>query len=612
MNLVIPGLPDELRVVPAGPDGPDDPFRADRIDEWIEWGQKVVDHRRFRWMACEGLIEGLQPEREQEIERLTCSLSPIYCVTMFMHIYETDPERLKRYPWHRKEHGGWLPAVPFPYMVRLFRWLDARLSSEKTPNGMIGKPRRMGMTDWTVNWALAHWLFDQPFSAKFVSRNQSLVYDKGNMDAILQRAIAKLSDAPGNAPVPGWMLPREWDEGAHVSELKIMRPDNKNLIGGEATTGTAGRGGRATVAFIDEAAFIRDLGMILGNVQATAPHVIALSSESVEVSREFVDIKESLENTDPEAVFNMDWWEHPFQDRAWLENERARYEKQGRLHAFAREILREPHAGFDGWMYQDAQNVTVLAENVDPLEHPHGSIVVGIDPGWSDETAIHWMLLDPICGHDTVLESMEARAMPAEFYAAIIAGCDPDDFPEFHFPPYLRDLMEWTRSLPTPRMVCGDPYGYQQRAGRDDSWYARMIRFWEQYNPKIDPQTNRPLVYPIVANWKMDARSLQGRRLSMMHWLRDRNMDGSSRLQFNDTPDVRQTLLALQRSKWQEETDRRITEAKDIYHDEHSHRRSAMEYIAVNREEMLWTAAARPDARTAPKRQQSFAQRSAA
>lgn len=155
--------------------------------------------------------------------------------------------------------------------------------------------------------------------------------------------------------------------------------------------------------------------------------------------------------------------------------------------------------------------------------------------------------------------------------------------------------MAWIRNLDRHgmrvRRVCGDPYGRQSRAGPnaqgvDDSWYGRMIRWWEINNPVKD-EYDQPRVIPILTNWSVkDARSFQGRRQAMMHWLR-------SGLQFNDTPQVRQTLLALQRTRWFE-NEKRITEQKDTYHDIYSHRRSAMEYGAVNREEFLWTAGDRP------------------
>ena len=127
----IVGLPDAIRYMPEGPDGADDPRRVEKIAAWIAWGEQVVAYRKQRWAACEGLIPGLDANKEQERERIICQHSPLYAITMYMHIYETDPIRLKRYPWYRKEHQGWLPAIPFHFHARLIDWLEARYHAEE-------------------------------------------------------------------------------------------------------------------------------------------------------------------------------------------------------------------------------------------------------------------------------------------------------------------------------------------------------------------------------------------------------------------------------------------------------------------------------------------------
>ena len=585
--IQVPGFPADLRVMPPALSGPDDPDREAKVTSWIDWGKRVVEYRTLRWAICEGHVKGFDTQRERATEFTLCQHSPLYAIVMYMHIYETDPDMLEKYPWHRKDHGGWLPAVPFWYQAKMVHWFEDRYQSKDgIKNGMIAKCRRMGATDWAINWALAKWLFASPFTAKFVSRNQRLVYDKGNMDALLQRAIAKLSDAPGNAPIPGWLMPSGWDEEQHVSELKIRRPGSLNLIGGEATTGTAGRGGRATVAFLDEAAVMDHLMHIVGAIQATSPHVIMMSSETLEKSDDFDEIKRRYEQTSSPGLFTIDWWEHPFQNREWLEAEEQRYIENNRHDAFFREILRDPYYGETGWMYADARDRTVETENVEPSDHEHAHIEIGIDPGFRDETAIHWMLVDPVCGMDVLLNTYEASGYPPEYYAIIMAGLDPDDFPEFHFSPYAREFLEWVRSIPAARRICGDPAGTQShggpqlKTGKDDAWYSRLISFWADHGVTQ---------IPIVVNWEMKSgREIQGRRLALMEWLRAKNSAGEHVLRFNNTPEVRATLDAIQKTKWQE-SDKRITEMKDAIHNHYSHRRSALEYLAVNRSEFTWT-----------------------
>src|SRR5690606_11867672 len=137
---------------------------------------------------------------------------------------------------------------------------------------------------------------------------------------------------------------------------------------------------------------------------------------------------------------------------------------------------------------------------------------------------------------------------------------------------------------PQPKMIFGDPYGFRSHAGKiagssakDDSWYSRMRQWWMDNNPNVNPATNKPMVYPIIANTKNesgDTRTYQARRQALMRWMREK-------LIFVDTPEVAHTLKAIQNSRW-EVKETRVSEQKDAKHDRWSHRRSALEFAAVN------------------------------
>ena len=72
-QIIIPGLPEHLRAVPLGPTGADDPDRPQVIQNWLNWAQGVVNHRTWTWAACEGLIDGVDANRQQEICHSTIS-----------------------------------------------------------------------------------------------------------------------------------------------------------------------------------------------------------------------------------------------------------------------------------------------------------------------------------------------------------------------------------------------------------------------------------------------------------------------------------------------------------------------------------------------------------
>jgi phage terminase large subunit len=96
-----------------------------------------------------------------------------------------------------------------------------------------------------VAWALHRWLFFNGFKATFGSRKQTLVDQIGNPDAIFEK-LRLLFYA-----LPWWMQPRAFVD----NEMKLLNRDNGSAITGEAGD-NMGRGGRSSIYFIDEAAFI--------------------------------------------------------------------------------------------------------------------------------------------------------------------------------------------------------------------------------------------------------------------------------------------------------------------------------------------------------------------
>ena len=327
---------------------------------------------------------------------------------------------------------------------------------------------------------------------------------------------------------------------------------------------------------VDEAAFIDNFRLLIGSITQTSPHVILVSSESVETSEEYIEYYKALEAIVPDTLLQLDYWLHPFHDQDWLDTQHERY--AGDEGAFQREIMRQPYAGVSELVYPEASDKTTIPERW-AFDGKHDGFFV-IDPGFDDETAMGLVIEDYEPGRDLVYDGFEARHAPPEFYAAILCGCEDDILDQFTVPPYvMQEAKRWSRmcrDLPA-FTIYGDPAGKQSHAGAD-SWYDRMILFALEHNPRKNPitQMGQPLV--IELNWdRKNAREHQGRRAAMMNWLRQ--------LDFNDNEQARLMLTALQRSRFEENPARgRASEQKTPKHDAHSHRRTALEYGAVNLE----------------------------
>lgn len=598
----IPGLPRDwltenheildLSICPEGPSGieapveflpycPIDPSRQAKVEQWERWAHEVLRYRHGRWMACHGEIPYLDVRKEREKERLLCEhAGPAYFITVWVSVHEAREEQLENHPWQSYAHNGWLPAILYPYQYELLDWIEERANSRGAgANGAVSKSRDMGVTSLLCYAALWRFLFTSPFSAKLISRKEALVDEVGNLDSMMERIATMLFAREGNRSIPDFLLPPGLGP-QHRTFMKIVRPDLPNIVNGESTSSRTGRGGRSTWIYLDEAAFIEELGRVLTAVQATTGHVFVFSSESVQTNETFIRFRERLKELEPRAVKELDFYLHPYHGRDWVIQQWDRYLADDNRHGFFNEIARDPYAGFGGWMYDYArENADALMQEPPPVEtmHERGKLYLAIDPGQKDDTAIHWIFRDYDTETDIVLHTYEASGLPPEYYAAIICGADPDNHPEFTFSERARDLIEWVNTLPEPRMIFGDPYGASAHLAKDDTFYTRMVKFWRAHNPHRSGEHGR--IYGIGINWKPEARQYQSRRNALHMWLR-------TRLRFdpNDRQSMR-TLTALQQSRWEDpdESSRpRMAEQKTARHDEWSHRRTALEFAAVN------------------------------
>ena len=584
----------DLSLVPIPPSGPNDPDIYEKTVAFMQWGVELMFYRKKVIMETEGFVEGVDPNKARAIEMLRCKRDPAYFIAVWCHTYEYRQQEIANFPWYNAKFQGWLPFIPMPYQVSMIRWIDRRFALPA--NGAISKSRDMGATETVTKWALHGYLFRAPFHAKFVSRMGDLVDQPGNLDSMMERVASHLIDTAQNMCLPGWMLPEGFSAHGYRKERLITHPTQRNMLSGEATTSRTGRGGRASVIFLDEYNFIKTLRQVLAATQATSSCVIGLSSESVEETDAGITWREEMSAKDLDSVFIIDYWMHFFHDAEWLEVMRTRYGDDE--HAFNREVLREAESGFGGWMYPEARAMQVIEETRNAFLRPskeevpyahgdHSKIYWGIDPGINDKTAIWVVMHDPICGRDTVLYSWEFEdRQSAEYIAAALCGVPYDEDGrwvyldpytrepkyDFFFPPKVQELMQFLNSIPEPTAIFGDPHGTNDHAGKDDGWFPRMMKFWKEHNPK----GNR--VYKITVNWNAEARSYQGRRLAMKAWL--------PRLDFNgNTRTAARALEALQKSRWDDDpTNPRQNLPKTAKHDQWSDLRTAGEYLAVNLE----------------------------
>lgn len=177
----------------------------------------------------------------QEIERERCKRDVIHWFDNWVWTY--DPRAASETP----KRPSYMPFNLFPRQREMVQFLDARLLA--CEDGAIEKSRDIGFTWCSAGYALHRWLFVDGFKTTFGSRKEEYVDRLGDPDSIFEKIRLILYR------LPEWMRPEGFSPAKDDNHLRILNPTNGNVIRGEAGD-QMGRGGRSTLYFIDEAAFV--------------------------------------------------------------------------------------------------------------------------------------------------------------------------------------------------------------------------------------------------------------------------------------------------------------------------------------------------------------------
>ena len=146
-----------------------------------------------------------------------------------------------------------IPFNLFPQQELFIAWLQERERLEE--NGLVEKSRAAGATFIAGGYSLHRWIWTNGFSAGFGSRKLDLVDTIGDMDSIFEKVRFMLRN------LPRWMAPQGFSWRENSSECKLLNPANGSSITGEGGD-EIGRGGRKSVYFVDEFAFVEHPGLI--------------------------------------------------------------------------------------------------------------------------------------------------------------------------------------------------------------------------------------------------------------------------------------------------------------------------------------------------------------
>lgn len=249
--------------------------------------------------------------------------------------------------------GGLIPLVLFNRQVQAI--LAMNLAEKQGKYLTMLKSRYVGASVFSTAYLVHSLIFKQDWSGLLLSRVLSLVDGSGDADTL----FAKIDLATDY--LPPWMKPKL------QRKLGIVRNESMNSVIKGTGGKNAGRGGRASVVIIDEAAFIEGAAQVFAALSNTTKCVIMISTPNGR--------NEFYRMVTNKAIpsFTYHWSSDPRRDQDWYEGEKAKFSP----HIVAQEL----DLSFDG----SQENSIIAAYKLESTiqhevsENTNSELVMGLD-----------------------------------------------------------------------------------------------------------------------------------------------------------------------------------------------------------------------------------------
>jgi len=269
-----PGIRQALELIEREPQHPKAETIRRRIDAY---NRAIVD-------------EDFQAE---ELRR--CAESPVYWINNW--VWTFDPRR----------KPSNIPFDLFPKQAEFLEWLQARLDNQE--DGVVEKSRDEGLSWLCISFSTWLWLFYTSSKVTVGSRKEKLVDQLGDPDSLFEKVRILLKS------LPPWMKPQEHQYGDN--KLRFSNRLNGSTITGEAGD-NMGRGGRSSLYFLDEFAFVERSQRVDAAVSENSDVKIYVSTPNGN-GNTFAKKRHSGQY----PVFRIHWTDDPRKDAAWYAKRKA-------------------------------------------------------------------------------------------------------------------------------------------------------------------------------------------------------------------------------------------------------------------------------------------------
>ncbi len=426
-----------------------------------------------------------------------------------------------------------LPVVLFDYQKEALRYFVEHIDHGK--NFLIEKSRDMGMSWLMVYTSVWYWLFRDGSNILLGSYKEKLVDDGVNQDALFGKIEFTLKN------MPKWILPRRFKLSKHRTKLKLVNPENNNIISGDTMNAQFGRGARKTFIFYDELGFWETAKESWEAGSQTTGCQIANSTPHGK------NYYWKLKTSGKLDVLTLHWRLHPLKDDKWYEYEKGRNTDE----VVAQELDLNYEKSLEGRVYLEWQ-----PERGFYPYNENAPLYVAADWGKEDGTAIIWAQI--VEGKLRIVDAFYKTGETIDFFVPFFTGMLSSD--EFRYSSKEVEKIElhrrWKRGT-----VYGDPAG--------------------RFTSSIPNQSVFSILKDagIYVNWEERWKEFQTRRQAVKMRIR-------SGVELNKNEDTDYLDMCIEQAAYPKVTKQGEEEVKSVKpnHDWTSHYRSALEYLCLGLE----------------------------
>jgi hypothetical protein len=367
------------------------------------------------------------------------------------------------------------------------------------------------------------------------SYKEVLVDDGVNTGAIFGKLEFTLRN------MPKWLLPRLFNFRKHRTNLKLVNPENGNIITGDTMNPQFGRGSRMTAIFYDELGFwdAAKEAWEAGS-QTTACRI---GNSTPHGKNYFWNLKSSGKYD----LLTLHWKLHPLKDQQWYDYEVATNTDE----TIAQEVDLNYEKSLEGKVYLEWKPVVGLYPYND-----RAPLFVGCDWGKEDGTALIWAQL--VDNKLRIVDAFYKTGETIDFFVPFFTGVIPSDHFRYNKKEIakIEEHRKWKRGT-----VYGDPAGRFTSSVTNQSVFSIL-------------KDNG-----IYVNWEERWKEFPTRKTAVKMRLRNG-------VDLNKNDDTEYLSLCIEQAAYPKSrvNGQDAVRAVKPNHDWSSHHRSALEYLCLGLE----------------------------